>query len=387
MFHRNRNELAYRARAESGQLRRQVLFECYGGQFASDAVREICIQLRDSGLAGELGLELLWSVKELSVPIPEGTRPVVHSSRAWWEALATSAFLVNNNNFPFAFTKAKGQVYLQTWHGTPLKRIGNDVPPGSLTLRYRALMAREAAAWDFLLAGNQHSADVFGPAFGYHGAILQLGYPRNDPLVGDRGAARREQVRTSLGIAADQLVVLCAPTWRDNARDERGHYAMVTHLDLDRWADRCRPNHVLLVRGHVNTIGSTGAAAHGRGVRDVTRYPDVADLYLAADVLVTDYSSAMFDFSVTGRPMVFLVPDLETYRDSTRGLYLDLPTIAPGPLVRTTDEVLAILADIDAVAAEFTGRYRTFRHRFNPRDDGAAAARVVRAVWQAPRPG
>ena len=299
--------------------------------------------MAQSGRALELGLELLWSVRDLSIPVPEGARPLVRFSREWFEALATSAYLVNNSNFPYFFTKAPGQVYVQTWHGTPLKRIGDDVPAASLSLQYRALMVREAQAWDCLIAGNQYSADIFGPAFGYAGPILTMGYPRNDPLVGCSGRRRREEVRADLALGDDQLLVLYTPTWRDSARDSTGRYAMVSHLDQHEWLAGAPGNWVLGIRGHVNT---TGVRSSGGAVRDLSAYPDVADLYLAADVMVTDYSSTMFDFTVTGKPLVFLVPDLAEYRDRTRGLYSIWHPRPPGPLVVTTAQVMATIRDL-----------------------------------------
>jgi CDP-glycerol glycerophosphotransferase len=379
VFARTRNEEAYRARVGSGELRRAVLFECFGGRFSGDSVRQISVELARSGRAEELGLELLWSVRDLSVPVPPGSRPVVRMSKEWFEALATSAWLVNNNNFPYAFRKAPGQVYVQTWHGTPLKRIGADVPAASLSLRYRELMGREAAAWDHLVAGNEHSAAIFARAFEYQGDILVTGYPRNDPLVGDT-AVERAAVRAGLGLGPEQTFVLYTPTWRDTARDSTGEYALVSHLDLREWSARAPGTWVLGIRGHANVSGSVAAVP---GVLDVTAYPDVADLYLAADVMVTDYSSTMFDFSVTGKPMVFLVPDLADYRDRVRGFYFDLAPVAPGPLVATTAQVVDAVAGAPGWAAAYADRYSAWRDRFNARDDGRAAARVVAAVWGA----
>jgi len=108
---------------------------------------------------------------------------------------------------------------------------------------------------------------------------------------------------------------------------------------------------------------------------DVSDYPDIADLYLAADVLVTDYSSAMFDFACTGRPMVFFTPDLERYRDEVRGFYFDFEAEAPGPILRATDEVVEVLKHGDFTA--YKARYEEFAAKFCPWDDGRASARVV----------
>jgi CDP-glycerol glycerophosphotransferase len=115
----------------------------------------------------------------------------------------------------------------------------------------------------------------------------------------------------------------------------------------------------------------------------VSRYPDITELMLVADVLITDYSSIMFDFASTRRPMLFLTPDLDEYAGSTRGFYLDFAEIAPGPLLVSTDDVLRSLTSLTQLESTYADRYETFRASFAPRDDGHAAARVVDAVWGA----
>jgi CDP-glycerol glycerophosphotransferase len=116
-------------------------------------------------------------------------------------------------------------------------------------------------------------------------------------------------------------------------------------------------------------------------VRNVTSYPDIQDLYLVADAVVTDYSSVMFDYANTGRPMVFFTWDLESYRDELRGFYFDLEADAPGPLVRTTGEVADALQDLDRLTEQYAQRYAAFRERFCSLEDGHASRRVVQAVW------
>jgi CDP-glycerol glycerophosphotransferase len=282
---------------------------------------------------------------------------------------------VNNSNFPPHFRKAPGQVYLQTWHGTPLKRIGLDIAnQQNFTDTYLRLMDREAASWDHLVSPSPYCSEIFPRAFGYAGEVLEVGYPRNDVLVGTEGSRIRAEVRTELGIPDHHQVLLYAPTWRENAR-QGASFAKVLHLDTAAVTSR-RPDLTVLVRGHANT--SARATVTGERVVDVTSYPDIARLYLASDVLVTDYSSVFFDYALTDRPMLFLVPDLEDYRDRLRGFYLDLEETAPGPLLRSTAEVLDHLDDDPAAYAD---RRRALRERFAPHDDGHATERLVDRVF------
>jgi CDP-glycerol glycerophosphotransferase (TagB/SpsB family) len=130
---------------------------------------------------------------------------------------------------------------------------------------------------------------------------------------------------------------------------------------------------VILLRGH----RFHSPAGHGAQVIDVTGYPEVNDLILAADAAVLDYSSLRFDFALTGHPMVFLVPDLKHYTEETRGFLYDFADSAPGPLVDSTMEVVEALADLPALEREWSPRISEFNAHYNRLADGRAAERVV----------
>ena len=324
-----------------------VLFESYGGKSCTDSPRAISDFLAADGFDEPI----YWSVTDCSVPVPDYAVPLIQGTREWFERLAGVGRLVNNNNFPWFFRKSPGQFYLQTWHGTPLKKIGLDVPGRNIALSYRELMAREAGYWDLLLAQNDWAADVLPRALGYTGPVLTAGYPRNDALVDDDGSTR-ERTRKLLGVGEGQQVLLYAPTWRDSARDGSGRSDWVGFLDVAEAGRRLGPGYVFLIRGHHNVAAQRRIEALPNAI-DVTDYPEVNDLYLASDALVTDYSSAMFDYGVLGRPMFFLVPDLEVYR-AERGLYLDTGSL-PGPALGSTAELVAAVraggADSEARAS------------------------------------
>jgi CDP-glycerol glycerophosphotransferase len=311
----------------------------------------------------------VWVVDDPAVEVPAGTRAVARRTEEWHALLGHARGYVANAGAPYWFDKPAGQFHLQTWHGTPLKRIGEDRGPGDFsTWRHRRRIAAQAAGWDALISPSPYCSEIFRSAFRYPGRMLESGYPRNDVLVNDGGEVRR-RVRERLGITAADRVVLYAPTWREylGVRTSKPLY-----LDPERLTAEM-PDTVLLVRGHYNSTGQQDLFTGHDRIHDVTRYPDIADLYLAADALVTDYSSVMFDFVLTDRPVVLLVPDLDRYRDVERGFYLDLETRAPGPLVASTDAVVEVLRGADAHGAERAA----FRREFCPWDDGRASARVV----------
>lgn len=360
----------------NAELNDAVLFMCFGGRRATDSPRRLLEEFQRRGSQWPM----YWAVADFSVPVPAGTEPVVIGSRLWYQLLTEVRILINNNNFPFYFRKREGQVYIQTWHGTPLKKLGNDVARTNFSLSYWNLMWREADYWDALLAQNDYAAGVLANCFGFEGRVVAEGYPRNDSLTRERMELDRPAIRRRLGIPEGKTAILYAPTWRDDAKNASRQYEMVTYLDFETAQQQLGDDYVLLLRGHHNIAGQRQTAAN-KFVIDVTEYPEVNDLYTAADILVNDYSSVMFDFCVTGKPIIFLTPDIEQYRDETRGFYFDLEEKAPGPLHKTTVEVVRSIKNISAVSSRYAPKYEAFVKMFAPYCDGEATQRVFDALW------
>jgi len=297
-------------------------------------------------------------------------------------ALAAADWIVSNDVLPLPFEKAPGARYLQTWHGTPLKRIGYDVAAPTFpdaAYHYAVELGRDVARWDVMLSPNRFTTARMRAAFRFKGEILETGYPRNDVLRSPDAAAVRARLRQELGIADGVRAVLYAPTWRDK-------FSMTIELDLGALHAALGDDVVVLVRSHGLTAANS-PRVEALGARDVTHVDDISRLYLAADVLLTDYSSAMFDFAVTRKPMLFYTYDLEDYRDRIRGFYFDFEAEAPGPLLRTTDAVATALRDLDGVVERSADAYDRFVERFCHLDDGRAAARVVDLTLAAARDG
>lgn len=346
-----------------------VFLESFYGQSASDNPLGI-----DRALA-RLRPETAryWSVVDGSVAVPEGGIRLIEGSREWWRVRGSARVLIVNDWLRKRFRRRPGQHVLQTWHGTMLKRLALDRSPG---IRTRIAVLRERARWDALLAQNVYSARIFRSAYAMRGPIWEDGYPRNDILCleGAERAARLQAIRGAVGIPGGARVVLYAPTWRDDRTE------MVDYVDLTSFARELGDDHVLLVRGHSRTL-RYGQDLAGVGLVDVTSYPDITELLLLADVLVTDYSSTMFDFAGTGKPIVFFTPDLAHYSADLRGFYFDLLAEAPGAVVHERDglrdAILATRGTGDARDAAARERAEAWRARFTPLDDGFAGERVV----------
>ena len=330
---------------EAGLLRPGVFLESFGGRSAGDNPAAICEDLAAHGVEAPLW----WSVVDGTVRVPAGARPVVVGSPQWVEALRTSRVIVTNDHLPSWFSKREGQYLLQTWHGTPIKKLLHDAPR-AVTLRYRRLMDRQVPQWDLLLAQSPQAGRRLQQALGYRGPVRVGEYPRNVRLLG--GAEVRRRVRHELGIAPGQPVILYAPTWRESLRPSTGAAGCaaahgpgpVGALDGPRLAELL--DAVVLMRSHhMNRAGCVP------GMIDVSGYPSVEELMLAADILVSDYSSIFFDFALTGKPAVVYAPDLASYRDVERGLYGDWPLGSGLPVAADHDELAShlqrLLGDID----------------------------------------
>jgi CDP-glycerol glycerophosphotransferase len=361
-------------------LRDSVLFVSWKGKQCGDNPLGVAAELRRRGD----DREHLWVVNDWAVPVPAGGTGVLRGTREYFDALARSRYVISNDDMTAPFRKRDGQVYVQTWHGTPLKRIGFDVenPQFISGTAYFDHLARDVAQWDMLVSPNPFSTPIMRHAFRYEGEIAEYGYPRNDLLRGPDAAGTAADVRKRLGLPDGKRVALYAPTWRDNQVYANGkRYRFDMRIDLEQAWQALGDDYVFLIRGHHQTGDDVPAGLRPDFAVNVTAYPDIADLYLVADVLITDYSSAMFDFAVTGRPMVFFTYDLAEYRDKLRGFYFDFEAQPPGPLLATSAEVLSALEDLDAVAASYGAAYQRFADEFCPLDDGHAAARLCDRVF------
>ncbi|WP_374194793.1 CDP-glycerol glycerophosphotransferase family protein [Streptomyces sp. VRA16 Mangrove soil] len=354
-------------------VRPAILFDAFKGTQYSDSPRALHEELVRRGV----DLDHLWVVKDDQVQVPPSAIPVRMWSPEWYEAMATSAYIVANNHMPDWFEKRDGQVVVQTWHGTPLKKIGHDIEAIHFAdKRYLERVEKEVQNWDMLVSPNSFSTPILQRAFGFPGEMVECGYPRND-ILRRAGMERREQeIRRRIGLPEGKRVVMYAPTWRDDQFYAPGKYKLDFRIDLDDARARLSGDHVLLVRRHPNVVDPVPGAGDGF-VFDVSDYPDMADLSLITDVMITDYSSLMFDYVNTGRPILFFTYDLDHYRDTLRGFYFDFANSAPGPLVDTSEQLISMIRDIDRIQEAYAERYRWFQNQFCDLDDGYAAARLA----------
>ncbi|MEU6845865.1 bifunctional glycosyltransferase family 2 protein/CDP-glycerol:glycerophosphate glycerophosphotransferase [Streptomyces sp. NPDC046716] len=305
--------------------------------------------------------------------IPAATKRLTPGTAAYWTALARSKYLVNNVNFDRRLVKRREQVFVQTQHGTPLKKMGLDLqdhPAAARGTDFAQLLAN-ADKWDYVLSGNRHSTLTWERAYPAAYTTLEYGYPRNDRF---RAATSQEtaRLRETLGIPRDTIAILYAPTHRDYRISQR------LPLDLERMLRTLGPRFTLLTRAHHSYAAPLTGVPAARLI-DVSDHPSVESLCLASDALVTDYSSLMFDYAALDRPIVIHADDWEAY-EAARGTYFDLRSFPPGAVARSEDELIDIFATGHWRGSRSAQLRAAFRERFCPYEDGGAGERVVRRV-------
>ena len=372
-----RNRLSLWYQESSFTPTESVLFQSYRGEFATDSQLALHSQLRTQ----RPDLELLWGIKDLSVAVPDGGRPLLIESREWYAALGSSRYLCQNIEFERYFRKRPYQRYLQTFHGYPFKSMGASLwrAQGRPESVIASECARRSDAWDAIVVPESSCVDQYRREYRFSGEALLTGYPRNDALLREDVAVVRSRVLEQLGIGSNRIIVLYAPTWRDTVATSPWTATLFDGLDLEVLAKQLGNGYAVLLRGHNYNLreGLTPITGH---VWDVSAYPEINDLMLAADVAVLDYSSIRFDWLVTGKPVLFFVPDLVDYL-SSRGVLFDYESTTPGPLLESTAEVAEALLDLGGVAAEYAAARELFNKQFNRLHDGHATERVINAFF------
>lgn len=362
-----------------------IIFESFLGKQYSDSPKAIYEEWNKKYPNDQL----IWSIDtRKSIELPPDVKVVRRLSFEWVYYMARARVWISNSRLPNWLPKDSSTIYLQTWHGTPLKKLALDMNavhmPGTDTERYKASFIRESNKWDYLISPNAYSSEIFRRAFAFNQTMLEVGYPRNDLFYHQENlTAVTERVKKKLNLPHDKKVILYAPTWRDQQNEGRGQYRLSLPLDFEKFVSQFGDEYVLLVRFHYLVSENLDLSKVEPNVLDVSNYPDIAELYTISDVLITDYSSVMFDYAHLMRPILFYVYDLEEYRDEIRGFYMNFTDEAPGPLLRTEEELYRTLNELSYVEATYQEKLEAFNHRFCEFDDGNAAANVVDTLVKA----
>lgn len=302
----------------------------------------------------------------------------------WIFVMARAEFWITNSRLPLWLPKPKGTTYVQTWHGTPLKKLALDMDevymPGTNTEKYKQNFVKEASKWDLLISPNKYSTEIFRRAFRFNKQIIESGYPRNDILVNDNNPDTIQNLKKKANLPLDKKIILYAPTWRDDQYYTRGKYKFNIELDLQKLKEKFQDNYIFLFRLHYLVAEQLDLSDYEGFIYDMSQYEDINELYLISDILITDYSSVFFDYAILKRPILFFVYDIEKYRDQLRGFYFDFERNAPGPLVKTTDELVDAIYDLEKNNNQLHKNFPAFYERFCALETGHATEKVVHEI-------
>ncbi|MDH5106798.1 CDP-glycerol glycerophosphotransferase family protein [Lentilactobacillus diolivorans] len=371
-----------------GTKKNLILFESFNGKEINDNPFAIYQQLiRDRP---EMKNSCYFSVKpseyrRLHVHFPN-MMLVKRFTPGWVKYIARADYWVMNSRMPKWWRKNKRTTFIQTWHGTPLKKLGVDIEtveiPGNTTQQYHQEFINEAKRWNYLIAPNQYSHDIFKSAFGFQNHFLDIGYPRNDRLYADDHAETIKKIKQKLLGKVPGHVVMYAPTWRDDNFKQKGVYRFNLPFNLLAFFKSVSPDTFLIIRPHYlvkDHIDISGFEDRVRILSDT----DINELYLITDLLITDYSSVMFDFANLKRPMLFYPYDLQHYRDELRGFYFAYTQDnLPGPMA-TTESQLDTYLKIYRQAGkfdDFANNLERFNQKFCAWENGDASKQVSQLI-------
>lgn len=295
--------------------------------------------------------------------------------------VTVSKYFVLNMRQPKWLFKKDEQTILSTWHGTPLKRLVFDMENvTSANKNYKKDFYTQSRKWDYLIAANKYSEEIFESAFMYPKEdILTYGYPRND-ILHNYSDEHKRNIKQKLNLPASKKVILYAPTWRDDEFHSAGNYKFKLQMDLERMCEEFGDEYVIALRMHYFISDNMDLTGFEGFAYDFSKYNDINDLYISSDILITDYSSVFFDYANLRKPILFFTYDIEKYQSMLRGFYIDVYNELPGPLLLTNDQLVDSIKNLNLTKEKYKEKYAEFYQRYCYLEDGNATKRIVEAV-------
>lgn len=306
------------------------------------------------------------------------------------KAMAEAGYWIFNYRVSDHIWPKADQTYVECWHGTPLKRLGYDLTAGgnvmNTTSEIRQKYDLDSAKFKYIISPSPYCSEKFTSAWnlaaqGKENTILEQGYPRNDALINatpEKVQSVKEQLHITDAELNGKKIILYAPTWRDNQHTSGVGYSYTLGVDFQKLRDALGEDYIILFRAHYLVANGFDFEAYKGFVYNVSTYPDINDLYLVADLLITDYSSVFFDYANLKKPMLFYMYDLAAYRDDIRGFYIGLDEL-PGPIVEKEEDLIRTIPQ-QLTTHDWDERYDAFLKKFSPFDDGQASRRAVEII-------
>jgi len=364
-----------------------VIFISFHGRGYSDNPRAIYEQMRNDPRFKDY--RFIWFIKnhkEKNIDIP-GAEVKEYFSFPYFYYMSKAKYWIINCKMPTYICKKPEQIYLQTWHGTPLKRLAHDIIAPEDATFYRSGVSFDKMCksydidverYNYMISPNKFCTEVFQTSFQINRErLIETGYPRNDFITN----ATAEDVcllKKKFGLPLDKKIILYAPTWRDNSYVASG-YTFELEADFHKWKDILGDDYVVVFKPHYLIINKYEGDHSLEGfLYSISANAEINELYVLSDVLITDYSSVFFDYAVLNRPIYFYMYDLEQYKGELRGFYLDIYTELPGKIYENEAEMLT---DVRNQVYDYSF-LETFNERFNLEQTGNCAQKVIDIVFK-----
>lgn len=313
---------------------------------------------------------------------------VTTKSNDYYKYCSMAKYWIVNSIMTKGVKKKKNQIYVQCWHGTPLKRLRYDIELNGASLNtveeIRKRNDEDAINFDYFISPSKYCTEKFTSAFnlknlGKKDIIIEKGYPRNDFLF-NKSKKDIDDIKKKLHLPKDKKIIFYLPTFRDNQHTSGVGYTYNLAIDFDRLMKRFSNKYVILFSSHYFVSNSIDLSKYKDFVFDVAHYDEINELYLVSDIIMTDYSSVFFDFANLKRPMIFYMYDLDEYKNSLRDFYISLDEL-PGPIAKNQDELEYILENLESEKNKYNEKYEKFNKKFNYLDDGDASYRVIKEIF------
>lgn len=336
--------------------------------------------------------KFIWAFNEPSkheVTKDKRLKIVKTKTSEYYKYISMSKYWIVNSIMDESITKKKNQIYVQCWHGTPLKRLRYDIEVNGAVLNtideIRKRNDRDASKFDYFISPSKYCTEKFTSAFnlvalGKKNIIIEEGYPRNDSLF-NKNKKDIDKIKEKLGIPKNRKVICYLPTFRDNQHTSGVGYTYDLAIDFDSLKKKFSKDYVILFRPHYFIANKIDLSKYKGFVYNVASYDEINDIYLVSDLLITDYSSVFFDYANLKRPVLFYMYDFDDYKNNLRDFYISLDEL-PGPIVKTQEELEKCISNVDKSVNEFKDIYQKFNDKYNYLDDGNASERVIRVIFK-----
>jgi CDP-glycerol glycerophosphotransferase len=362
---------------------RVIFFESSVGRNYSGNPKYVYEEMVNQGKDKEF--KCVWSLEDTTIEIPGNAKKVRRARLTYLYYLSIAKIWVCDTRQPSFLIKRPETTYIQLWHGTPLKKLAMDlevleISDGMKLSEYKQLFKENTKTWDYLISQSDYTTEKFRSSFDFRKNILNTGFPRNDILFSKNNLKSINSIKDTYKIPSDKKVILYAPTWRDDEFYENGIYKFSPHIDFDLLQKKLSDTYIVLVKLHYLVEDHVDWSKYEGFIYKCDHLWDIQDLYLISDMLVTDYSSVMFDYAILKRPMIIFAYDYEKYRKDLRGFYFDIFKEFPGPIVENSVDLVYSIKNYDC--NKYIDEYNSFIDKFTSFDNGNASSRIVDLILE-----